>query len=345
MIEFLKKIQSDEIYKSFDEASIKQGIVLKILSLLEWDPFNIAEIRPEYDTGYGKVNFLLQHNNKNIAFLDVKVVSGDYQNIQERLVEKSFQCEIKIAILTNGFTWWFFLPFFEGSLEEKRFQIIEINEQNLDDVAQSLHGFLSKKKINSGETLKTAEDICLNRKKLILINEQLPKAWLKIMYEPEKWLVDIISQVTKDLCGYKPDRETVIKFIKSYVKKEPDKQPESLEKKQVEVLKEDHKGKSINSFAFMGKKYNVKSWKAMLLKICHIMFQSHKDDIEKIIYLGVGDKKCFSTNPHEFLEHQKIGGTDIAVNLNLTKMEIVKLCKDIISFYGYKENDFIIETT
>ncbi|UCH71766.1 MAG: hypothetical protein JSW62_05040 [Thermoplasmatales archaeon] len=57
----------------------------------------------------------------------------------------------------------------------------------------------------------------------MLINEHLPKAWLKIMNAPEKWLVDIISQVTKDICDYKPDRETVIKFIKSNVKKDPDK--------------------------------------------------------------------------------------------------------------------------
>ncbi|UCH71765.1 MAG: hypothetical protein JSW62_05035 [Thermoplasmatales archaeon] len=156
LIKFLKKIQSDERYNAFDEASIKQGIVLKILSLLEWDPFNIDEITPEYDTGDGKVNYLLQNISKNKAFLDVKVVLGDNQKIQEQLVKKSVQCDIKISVLTNGFTWWFFLPFFEGSLGEKRFHILEINEQNPEDVAQSFHDFLSKKKISSGETLKTA---------------------------------------------------------------------------------------------------------------------------------------------------------------------------------------------
>ncbi|UCH71767.1 MAG: hypothetical protein JSW62_05045 [Thermoplasmatales archaeon] len=111
------------------------------------------------------------------------------------------------------------------------------------------------------------------------------------------------------------------------------------------MLKEDFKGKPINSFTLMGKKYHVKSWKAMLLKICHIMFLNHKDEFEKIMYLGVRDKNCFSLNQHEFLEHEKIVDTDIFVDLNLTKMDIVTLCKEILSFYGYKESDFTIETT
>ena len=55
--------------------------------------------------------------------------------------------------------------------------------------------------------VKIAEDICTIRKKMLLINEHLPKAWQKIISEPERWLAGIISEVTEDLCGYKPDAE------------------------------------------------------------------------------------------------------------------------------------------
>ena len=75
------------------------------------------------------------------------------------------------------------------------------------------------------------------------------------------------------------------------------------------------------------------------------MLQNHEDEIERLIYLNVSDKNCFSRNQHEFLEHEKIADTDIFVDLNLTKMDIIPLCKDILTFYGYKESDFSIETT
>jgi len=41
LVEFIKKIQTDERFSAFDEAAIKQGVVLKVLSLLDWDPFDV----------------------------------------------------------------------------------------------------------------------------------------------------------------------------------------------------------------------------------------------------------------------------------------------------------------
>ena len=60
LLEFLRDIQSDERFKSLDEAAIKQAIVLKILSLLDWDPFNIDEIQPKYGLEDGKIDFSLK---------------------------------------------------------------------------------------------------------------------------------------------------------------------------------------------------------------------------------------------------------------------------------------------
>jgi hypothetical protein len=53
------------------------------------------------------------------------------------------------------------------------------------------------------------------KQRAVLIKEHLPKAWQEIMKEPEKWLVDIVIKVTEGLCGYKPDQDTVKKFLSS----------------------------------------------------------------------------------------------------------------------------------
>ena len=63
LLDFIKEIQSDERYDSFDEPAIKQGVVLKILSFLDWDPFDIDEIKPEYAVDGGKIDFSLRHKN------------------------------------------------------------------------------------------------------------------------------------------------------------------------------------------------------------------------------------------------------------------------------------------
>ena len=59
-------------FEYLDEAAIKQGVILKILSLLNWDPFNIDEIQPEYSVDNGKIDFALKHKKLIKAFICFK---------------------------------------------------------------------------------------------------------------------------------------------------------------------------------------------------------------------------------------------------------------------------------
>lgn len=347
LIEFIKKMQSDNRISSLEEAAIKQSIVLKILSLLGWDPFNIDEIEPDYRVGPGKIDFLLKSDKTNKIFLNVKKDLTDSQKLQEQLLQLASQKEIKIAILTNGFLWNFFLPLMDGSPEEKQFHTMEIHKGEADTIAQGFSDFLLKKNVISGNALKTAESHYLSRKKAMLVNEYLPKAWQKIINEPEKWLANILAKATKDLCGYEPDPETIKEFMLSEIKTKASllkvQSPPAVDKIK-KIMKKDVQGKSIKSFSFKGEKHDVHSWKAMVLKLCEIMYDKHKDDFESILYISLEGRTCFSQNPHEFLECEKIAGTDIYLDLHLTVKDMLALCKEILLLFGYKEDELSIES-
>lgn len=347
LIEFIKKIQSDNRLGSFEEAAIKQSIVLKILSLLEWDPFNIDEIEPDYHVGTGKIDFLLKSDNANKIFLNVKKDLANSLKLREQLFQLAAQWDIKMAILTNGLIWEFFLPLMDGNPEEKRFHTIEIQKEKAEDIAQNFSNFLLRNDVISGNALKTAESLYLNKKKAMLVNEYLPKAWQKVINEPEIWLADIISKATKDLCGYEPDQETVKEFVLSEIKTKASVlkvQPPPILDKIKKIMKKDFKGKAIKSFSFQGEKHDVHSWKAMVLKLCEIIYAKHRDDFESILYISLEGRTCFSKNPHEFLECEKIAGTDIYLDLHLTVKDMLALCKEILLVFGYKENELIIES-
>jgi len=347
LIEFIKKNQSDNRLGSLEEAALKQSIVLKMLSLLGWDPFNMDEIEPDYRVGTGKIDFLLKSDNTNKIFLNVKKDMANSQKLQEQLFQLAAQSNIKIAILTNGLIWNFFLPLMDGSPEEKQFYAIEIRKEKADKIAQGFSDFLLRKNVISGNALKTAESLYLNRKKAMLVNEYLPKAWQKIINEPDKWLADIISKVTKDLCGHEPDPEIVEEFVLSEIKTKANVlkvQPPPIVDTIKKITKKDFKGKSIKSFSFKEEKHDVHSWKAMVLKICEIMYDKHRDEFESILYISLEGRTCFSENPHEFLECEKIAGTDIYLDLHLTIKDMLDLCKEILLLFGYKENELIIES-
>jgi hypothetical protein len=366
LLDFVKKMKTDKQFDSFDEAAIKQGVVLRIFSFLMWDPLDLDEIQPEYDVGVGKVDFAMKYKGSNQVFIVVRKDIKNFKKYQEKLSTNAVEGGVKITILTDGNTWWFSLPTLEGSLEEKRFHVIELLEQKAEDVTEKFYTFLSKKRIVSGEALKSAENIyyarkreLLMKKKELLIEKHLPKAWEKIMSEPEIWLIDIIAEVTKELCGAKPDQGTVEKFLASNkagaetgVSGISIPKPSSIVqqvKTSVQQVKkavqnDENSSKSIVSFTFKGTRYDVKSGKAMLLKICELLNEEHKESFVMVLSLNETNKGYFSENEYEFLNCEKIPNTNIYVNVNLRAMDIVNLSYKIPLLFGYKNSDLSIET-
>jgi hypothetical protein len=349
VIEFIKKLQSDDRFGSYDEAAVKQAVVLKILSLLEWDPFDVDEVQPEHTVEGATVDYLLRHNNADKVFVFVKK-GGELSKHQGEALTTAVLGNVKLALLTDGLFWWFFLPMLQGSADEKKFLALAMNKDKAENIAEKLSDFLSKESVISGKAQKAAEDIYNTRQRAFMVKENLPKAWDMIMKDPKRWLIDVLAEVTKQICGHKPDRSMVEEFINSRADvkdgvstmlkpKPPAVQPKS----KAVAPKQDYAAKSIKAFTFKGKRYDVKSWKAMLVRICETIFPLHKDDLEVLFTLSGKDKEYFSKNPYEFLNCEKISGTNIYLDVGLGVREIVDLAYKLIVLFGYKESDLVLE--
>jgi hypothetical protein len=349
VIEFIKKLQSDNRFASFDEAAIKQAVVLKILSLLDWDPFDMDEVQPEYPVNGARVDFLLRHNSTEKVFVFVKK-GNDLSKHQGEALTTSVQGNVKMAVLTDGLSWWFFLPLHQGSADEKKFIALDTNVQKAEYVGEKLSDFLSKDSVISGKAQKAGEDIYNTRQRAFMVKENLPKAWDMIMKEPKRWLIDVLSEVTKKISGHKPDREMVEEFISSRTDVKAGvstalkpKPPVMPPKSKAATQTEDYAAKSIKGFTFKGKHYDVKSWKAMLVKVCETIFPQHRDDLEVLFTLSGKDKEYFSRNPYEFLNCEKIPGTSIYLDVGLNAREVVDLAFKLILLFGNKESDLVLE--
>jgi hypothetical protein len=62
--------------------------------------------------------------------------------------------------------------------------------------------YLVKENVISGKVVKN-----------YLIKDTLPKAWSKLISEPDELLVELLAEATEKLCGHKPDNSTVENFI------------------------------------------------------------------------------------------------------------------------------------
>lgn len=102
-------------------------------------------------------------------------------------------------------------------------------------------------------------------------------------------------------------------------------------------------GDIITSFNFNGNKYNVSTWKELLLEIIGYILHSHKREFDKILDVkGSQGRIYFWKKPNKLIKPEKIEGADIYVETNLSAKNIVELCYYMIRRFGYIDTDLKI---
>ena len=119
-------------------------------------------------------------------------------------------------ILTNGVTWWFYLPLHEGNWEQRKFYSIDIYQQRAEDITSKFTAFLSKENIASGRALDNAEAVYKSQQRQKILQATLPKAWNMIISEPDGLLMDLINETSESICGYRADDNTIKRFLSRY---------------------------------------------------------------------------------------------------------------------------------
>ena len=188
-----------------DESEVKQYVIMPLLLSLGWDVYNRNEIRPEYRTSGGIVDYAIFLNRRPVVFLEVKNPSHSLFAHQEQLLRYSYNEGVRLACLTNGKDWWFFLPLEEGPWEKRKFLEVNIDENGFE---KFLSEILSKGSISSGEAFKKA-------KSLLYTIVHLPNALIEIMREPDELLVDLLKERFYEEYKIDVDDNHIISFLRT----------------------------------------------------------------------------------------------------------------------------------
>lgn len=213
LTEALSKIRSDKRITDYDEITTKQRIILQVLTILGWNIFS-DEVSPEYTLEGNRVDYSLRNQNRNLVFIEVKKPKENLEKHERQLLEYAFKLGVEIAVLTNGITWWFYLPTRTGNWNSRKFFTIDIFEQETHSCSERFLEFLSKDKVLNGEAISSAEKIHKSQVRKKIINETLPESWNRLISEPDSKFVDLIIDSTEKLCGYRPEQKDILDFIK-----------------------------------------------------------------------------------------------------------------------------------
>ena len=219
------RIKSSVSLRTLDESATKQGVVLRLLSLAGWDTFDVSEVVPEYTVGNRRVDYALRPGSPNAVFIEVKRPGENLDRHQQQLLEYCFQEGVKLAALTNGWTWWLYLPLQAGSWKQRRFLTIDLEAQEPAVVERRFLDYLSLERVGSGQAVNDAEDLVESQQRAEIIGKAIVDAWNHIVETPDELLVDLIAETAERICGFKPEPELVGQFLSRLVRALSDASP------------------------------------------------------------------------------------------------------------------------
>ena len=370
-IERIREFIANGRLAQFDETQTKATAIEPILRKLGWDLADPDEVRREFPVrarpNARPVDYLLFCDDTPKVIVEAKRGNQSLQRHQEQLqdyVGFALAQRVKIAILTNGSVWWYYLPIRDTSWEQRRVATVEFNQQDSKEIAQTLVDLLSKENVCSGRAIQNAE------KHQIL--ETLPEVWNRLVSEPDSSVVNLLAEQTHRLCVREPDRNEVEQFlsvnsqqiqITSPLDTPPtDWTPEPVAVPDSDSPTESEPSASVRipppiqltttpdltytkptSFKFNGEIHRVESWSGMMVRLCEVVRQAHRDRFDNRILniRGRRGKIWFSRNRQDVYNSSSvINGTSIYVRTHGGGNEIVERAETLISHFGHNRNDF-----
>lgn len=358
LLSAIQDIRSNRQIDQYNEIDTRQFIILRILSILGWNTYLKNEVQPEYPVSEGRVDYCLHYGRSSKLFIEVKQTGVNLDSHQKQLVKYSMSGGGKLAILTIGIEWWFYLPLMANvSFDKKRFATVDISKELPEDVVRVLTDYLSKESVVSGKAVEIAESVYQKNTIEHQIQEALPKAWKRIVSEPDEMLVDLIAETTEEMCGHKPDSGIVEVFIteyfqiaktvlpkKAYVTKSPHKNRTSDNYKPASA-KQSYTNTKPSSFIFNNRKYEITKWRQLLMRVCGIMLEVHPNEFETVLtFIRRNGKPYFSRNLDDLHEALKIKVSSIYVEGLFSANSTVRMTMRVLEHFNYSGNDIEIFT-
>ena len=200
-----------------NEAAVSQGIVLRLLQALGWPTYDTQVVCPEFSLSGRRVDYALCHpSNKPVAFIEVKQI-GQSDGAERQLFEYAFHVGVPLAILTDGQEWNFFLPAEQGDYTERRVYKLDMVERDVAESVTRLERYLSYAQVSSGAAIAAAREDYKNVSRSRQMLSTLPEAWAKLVAEEDELLLELLADKVENLCGFKPDVDTVARFLRENV--------------------------------------------------------------------------------------------------------------------------------
>ena len=185
---------------------------MPVLGQLGWDMCNPAEVKPEYTTSKGKVDYALCLDGKARIFVEVKQ-AGTFHRGVEQLLNYAFQEGIEMAVLTDARRWSIYLPMESVPSQERRVEVLDIADRSIAEAADVLRRYLERGAAQSGTNVKAAREDLRNTARRTKAAANIPDAWTSLLEEPDGLIAECLAERVEENTGVAPAEQDIREYL------------------------------------------------------------------------------------------------------------------------------------
>ena len=357
-----------------NEETAKIQVMVPILADLGWDVHNsegTGEVLWEHQVGpgtgtgnTGRVDIALVKTGSGgrlVCLIEAKSPGQDLAKHVDQLMRYAFHEGVDICVLTDGFTWWLYLPREAGLAESRRFAELKLRDSAPQQVADDFETFLGKTSLVSGEAEKRAKKVLQARLEVDRIKTEMPRIWQRMLSAPDRELVELLAQRVYDEVGLRPSPEHVAAVLQDKSVLRTSQGPgrkksgpasgttqvggSGSSRKAAQQLSNRPKGaKRPAAVVLWGRTTGLKTWVDVLLVVAEAVYERHPHDFLERTEAMAGRKRPFtSVGQSELSESpREIASTGIFVEANFSAVDMEKKCRRLLELFGYPASDLEI---
>ncbi len=199
-----------------NEAQVKKSVIDPILSALDWDDTDPAEVRVEFSVDAGRVDYaLLRDGGSPLVFIEAKALGRVDIAGEEQVFGYAVNRGVPFLILTDGNLWDFYLSMAEGDPAERRFYRAELKrEERMPEYVEFFGKHFGKDRVVSGKARQEAERRHESAKERAKARKAIQGIWRKLLEGPDEMLRDLLAEEVASACGTRPEADDVERFLK-----------------------------------------------------------------------------------------------------------------------------------
>lgn len=245
-----------------------------------------------------------------------------------------------------------YLPLSEGSWEHRRFYSLDLLEQDPVDVSRRFVEFLSKARVISGDALVSAKRVFDSAHTENVLRDALPRAWAKLLTDPDDGLVNLLIETTERMCGLRPELADVERFLSGISSQQ---QPQRRLAPRAPVANgrvarsaapaangHDFINKKIESFVLFGDRHSVGTWQEMLLTVARELYHRYPLEFDRCLSLRGTTMPYFSKSPSDLKDLRQVGDSGYYAESKLNSNSVVRRSMELLHRFGHGDEDLQI---